>query len=106
MHNLPQPKRRLATLFGWTAGALGFLLSLVLSITVLVHQGNPGFLIIWAVAVIATFACVRANVRWRKSCERMYSSEAIRPRYPARTSWRQSVEDIAFRDIPDAAFPQ
>ncbi|WP_420472660.1 hypothetical protein [Noviherbaspirillum sp. ST9] len=103
MHTLPQTKRALAILFGWIAGALGFLLSLALSITVLVRQGNAGFLIIWLVAVIATAACMRANVRWRKSCERMASPEVIRPGYPARTTWRQSVEDIAFRDIPDTA---
>ena len=103
MHNAPQPKRALATLFGWAAGGVGFLLSFALSITVLIGQGNPGFLFIWLAAVIATAACMRAQVRWRKSCERMYSPQAARTFYPAQKSWRQNVEDIAFRELSDTS---
>lgn len=103
MHNMPQPKRVSAIQFGWAMGGLGFLLSFALSITVLIRQGNPGFLCIWLAVVMATGACMRAHLRWRKSCERMYSPETVRTRYPARKAWRQNVEDIAFRDIPDAA---
>ena len=103
MHDASQPKHLFATLFGWTVGGLGFLLSFALSLTVFVGQGNPGFLFIWLVAVLATGACVRAHGRWRQSCERMYSAQAVRAYYPARKSWRQNVEDIAFHDMPDAA---
>jgi hypothetical protein len=103
MHDLPTPKRALATLFGRAVGGLGFLLSFVLSMTVFVLQGNPGFLFIWLAAAIATGACMRAHVRWRKSCERMYASDAVRACYPARKGWRHEVEDIAFRDLPDTS---
>lgn len=103
MHNLPQSKRALVTLFGWTAGGLGFLLSFALSITVFLRQGNPGFLFIWLSAAIATVACMRAHARWRRSCERMYAPETVRVDYPACKGWRRNAEDIAFRDIPDAA---
>lgn len=105
MQNLPQPKRMLATLLGWMAAGVGFLLSFAVSLTVLVQQGNPGFLFIWLAAVIATGTCMRAQVRWRKSCERMYSPEAVRTFHPARKGWRQNVEDIAFRDLSDASMP-
>lgn len=103
MHNPPQPKRVLATLFGWTLGGLGFLLSFALSITVLVRQGNPGFLLIWLLAVLATGACMRVQIRWRKSCERMYAPETARTFFPTRRGQRHEAEDIAFRDIPGAA---
>ena len=103
MHNVSPPTRTLATFFGWAVGGLGFLLSFALSIAVLIGQGNPGFLFIWLAAVIATAACMRAQVRWRKSCERMYSPEAVRTFYPAHKGWRQNVEDIAFRDLSDAS---
>lgn len=103
MHDMPQPKHLLAALSGWIVGGLGFLLSFVLAITVFVRQGNPGFLFIWLLVVIATGACMRAQARWRKSCERMYSPEVVRIHYPVRKGWRQNVEDIAFHDMPDAA---
>jgi len=101
MLNSPQPLRAFVTLFGWAAGGAGFLLSLVLALTMLV-QGNPAFLLIWLAAFTATAACMRSHARWRKSVERMYAPETVRPFYPARMSWRRTVEDIDFRDIPDA----
>lgn len=100
---MPQSKRTLAIRSGWAAGGIGFLLSFALSITVFLRQGNPGFLIIWLAAVIATGACMRAHARWRRSCERMFSPAPVRTSYSARKGRHQNVEDIAFRDIPDAA---
>jgi len=102
MLNSPQPLRAFVTVFGWTVGGAGFLLSLVLALTMLVRQGNPAFLLIWLAAFTATAACMRSHARWRKSVERMYAPEAERPFYPARMSWRRTVEDVDFRDIPDA----
>jgi len=95
--------RRLVLAFGWMLGALGFLFSLALALTMLIRQGSPAFLLIWTVAVLATAACVRAQLRWRKSLERMYSEKNRRTLYPARRGWRQDVEDISFRDIPNGA---
>lgn len=103
MQNTQQPRHALASLLGWTIGGSGFLLSLALALTVLVRQGNPGFLAIWLVAAIATFSCLRAQARWRKSCERMYAPDSVRTYYPARKAWKQDVEDIDFRDVPNAS---
>ena len=105
MQILQFPQRTLAILFGWAAAALGFFLSFVLAVTMLVAQANPGFLLIWLVAVFATGACMRTHARWRKSVERMYAPEAPCTFLPARKGWRQEVEDIAFRDLPGAAMP-
>lgn len=71
----------------------------------LVWQGNPGFLFIWLAAALATVACMRAQHRWRKSFERMYAPQAVRTFYPARKAWRQNVQDITYRDLPDASMP-
>lgn len=103
MQNTQHPPRSVARLFGLAVGASGFFLSLVLAVTLLVRQGNPGFLLIWLAAAFATFACMRAHVRWRRAFERMYAPDAVRTYYPARRGWRHEVEDIAFRDIPDAS---
>jgi len=102
MPNPPQALRAFVTVFGWTAGGAGFLLSLVLALTMLVRQGNPAFLLIWLAAFAATAACMRSHARWRRSVERMYAPQAVRPSYPARTAWRRTVEDVDFRDIPGA----
>lgn len=106
MHDMQQPQdaqRTLATLLGLAAGASGFLLSFILAMLVLIRQGNPGFLIIWLLAFVATAACMRAHAKWRKSFERMYSPDSVRTFHPARKGWKHNVEDVVFRDIPDAS---
>ncbi|WP_088707510.1 hypothetical protein [Noviherbaspirillum denitrificans] len=102
MHNTPLLTRPRAIVFGWLLGGFGFLLSFALAVTMLVRQGTPGFLLIWAVALLVTGACMRAQARWRRSLERMSSPDAVRTFPPARSGWRLNVEDIAFRDIPAA----
>lgn len=81
-------------------GALGFLLSLGLALTMLLEHGNPGFLLIWIVAAGATTACMRVHAKWRKSFERMYGDNPVRVFYPALRACRNDVEDVAFRDLP------
>ena len=105
MQTKQHPRHALAILFGWAAAALGFFLSFVLALAMLVAQANPGFLLIWLVAAFATGACMRAHARWCKSVERMYAPQASYTFLPARQGWRHEVEDIAFRDIPGAAMP-
>lgn len=99
------PQRAFATISALAVGAFGFMTSFVLAMLMLVEQGNPGFLLIWMVAITGTAACMRVHARWRKSFERMYAPEAVRTFYAARKGWKQNVEDIAFRDIPDAPMP-
>jgi FtsH-binding integral membrane protein len=106
MQNSQHPQHRqrtFATIAGWLVGGLGFLLSFALAVTMLVRGGNPGFLLIWLAAAISTLACMRVHARWRKSFERMYSPEAVPALFPARKGWRQNVEDVTFRDLPDAS---
>jgi hypothetical protein len=97
------PLQKLATAFGLTLGGFGFLLSFALAMLMLVQKGNPGFLMIWGTAVAITLTCMRAHARMRRSFERMYAPEAVRVFHPARKGWRHDVEDVAFRDIPDAS---
>jgi len=96
-------QRQLATLFGLAAGALGFLLSFGLALLMLVRQGNPGFLLIWLLAITATGACMRAHARWRKSFERMYATDKVQAFRPARARARHEVEDVVFRELPDTS---
>ncbi|RZI44702.1 hypothetical protein EGT07_04635 [Herbaspirillum sp. HC18] len=95
--------RRLVNYFAIAAGALGFLLSFFLAATMLLQRGNPGFLLIWLLAVSMTAACMRVHARWRKSFDRIYDEQAARIFYPARREWKLDVEDVMFRDLPDAA---
>ncbi|HYD59811.1 MAG TPA: hypothetical protein VEC35_05630 [Noviherbaspirillum sp.] len=97
------PLQKLATVSGLILGGLGFLLSFVLAMLMLVQKGNPGFLMIWGLTVAITWTCMRAHARMRRSFERMYAPEAVRVFLPARKGWRHDVEDVAFRDIPDAS---
>ena len=101
--HLRTPLQKFATIFGLTLGGLGFLLSFALALVMLVQKGNPGFLLIWGLAVAITLACMRAHARMRRSFERMYAPDAVRVFYPARKGWKQDVEDVAFRDIPHAS---
>lgn len=103
MQNKQHPTRTLVRLCGLSIGALGFGLSFVMAMAMLVRQGNPGFLLVWSAAVLATGICLRIQYRWGKSFERMYAPEVSRTFHPARKGWRQNVEDIAFRDVSDAS---
>ena len=106
MQNTQQPQglqRAFVTIIGLTVGACGFFLSFLLAILMLVRQGNPGFLLIWIAAVVATGACMHVHAKWRRSFERMYAPESVRTFYPSRKNWRHNVEDISFRDIPDTS---
>lgn len=102
MQTPQRTNRTVLTYAGWALGGLGFLLSLVLAVAMLVVQGAPGFLLIWAVAFLATAACMRAHARWRRSIARMHLPARVF--HPARKGWREEAEDIAFRDMPDAVF--
>lgn len=104
MQNMQYPsglQRKLVTKAGLIIGALGFLLSFLLALMMLFQQGNPGFLLIWLTAIIATASCMRMHARWRKSFERMYSPEFVRTLYPSQSRRQHDVEDVVFRDIPD-----
>lgn len=105
MHIMSLLKPPGAAVFGWMLGGLGFLLSFAVAVTMLLRQGTPGFLLIWAAALLATAMSMRIHAKWRRSIARMYAPDAVRIFYPARRGWRQNVEDVAFRDIPDIAAP-
>jgi len=99
MQNLQSGPRFSGSRIALAIGALGFLLSLGLALTMIVEEGNPGFLLIWTVAAFATAACMRVHAKWRKSFERMYDNNAVRVFYPALRGWKNDVEDVTFRDV-------
>lgn len=81
---------------GLALGALGFASSFVLAAFLLLREGNPGFFLIWLLAVVATAACMRVHARARRAFERLYASCSSR-------EMARDVQDVVFRELPAEA---
>lgn len=94
---------RAISFFAALTGALGFMCSLALAFQVLLAQGNPGFLIIWLLAMAATAASLRFDRKWRETFGRIHAMKAARTIHADYRKWTRDAEDVVFRDIPCAS---
>ncbi|WP_292935235.1 hypothetical protein [Noviherbaspirillum sp.] len=94
---------RAISFFAALTGVLGFMCSLALALQVLLAQGNPGFLIIWLLAMAATAASLRFDRKWRETFGRIHAMKPARTVHSAHRKWTRDAVDVVFRDIPSTS---
>lgn len=84
------------TIFAAGMTALGFILSLVMALVMLVLQGNPAFLIFWIVAVAAA---ARVSRSWLSTIKGLRAKPVTRTFHRSQASRDTEVIDVVFKDL-------